>query len=189
MALPVFTIQTFSQNTLQPAGAVFAQRVETISVARNFLGGISGSGASRNTVMEKKMNELNKSLLEELQSQAKAIYPSTVALVDVKIHFSDIGKDDSNILLVGQASATSLIKRNKPVASTLVAPASSAQAPAQAPAAPAQAPAPAAPAPAQAQAPAAFKNNSRMLNNPINSSPVKGGRRKSFINKSRKNRI
>jgi len=52
--LPIFTIQTFNQNALQPAGAVFAQRVESISIARNFFAGVTGIVGGRSTMMEKK---------------------------------------------------------------------------------------------------------------------------------------
>ena len=135
MPLPIFTIQTFNQNALQPAGAVFAQRVEAVSIARNFLAGITGIIGGRNTAMEKKMNDLTKVLTEELQMQAMTAYPNAVALIDVKMIFSDIGKDDSNMFLAGQASATALIKRTKqPSAVSAVVPFSAAPMPAEAPA-------------------------------------------------------
>ena len=112
MALPIFTIQSFDQDTLQPAGAVFAQRVEGISIYRNILAGVGGIMGGRNKAMEKKMNDLTKVLIEEITTQAKAKYPSVVSLVDLKIHFSDIGKTDDNMFLAGQATATALVKRN-----------------------------------------------------------------------------
>ena len=200
MPLPIFTIQTFNQNTLQPAGAVFAQRVEAVSIARNFLAGITGSEGGRNTAMEKKMNELTRSLMEELQLQTRTAYPNALALVDVKMHFSDIGKDDSNVFLAGQASATALIKRNK--VATPMAPATPMASPATVPMAMAS-PVPmaspvhmASPVPMASPATVPLKNNSRnskIPNNPMNSmnsgNPTKVGGRKSFISKSRKNRI
>ena len=119
MRLPIFTIQTFNQTALQPAGAIFVQRVESISVARNFLAGITGVAGGRNTMMEKKMNDLTAALMEELDLQAKKMYPNAVALVNVSLHFSDIGKNDDNMFLAGQASATALIKRNKATSSAM----------------------------------------------------------------------
>ena len=113
MALPVFTIQTFNQNTLQPAGAVFAQRVEAVTLNKNMFAAFTGPTGGRNAAMEKKISDLTKGLMDELKLQSRASYPDAVALVDVKIHFSEIGKDESNMLLVGQASATALNKRNK----------------------------------------------------------------------------
>ena len=208
MALPIFTIQTFNQNTLQPAGAVFAQRVEAVSIARNFLAGITGVAGGRNTAMEKKMNDLTKALMEELQLRSKTAFPNAVALVDVKMHFSDIGKDDSNMFLAGQASATALIKRNKSLGSSMASsgPMAGPMAPPMAgPMAPPMAGPMAGPmAPPVAPPvtePLVLKNNSRMLNgmkNPLPANfsaranfanPVKVGGKKSFINKSRKNRI
>ena len=206
MPLPIFTIQTFNQNTLQPAGAVFAQRVEAVSVSRNFLAGITGSTGStggRNTTMEKKMNDLTKALMEELQLQTRAAFPNAVALVDVKMHFSDIGKDESNMFLAGQASATALIKRNKPMGSSMasapMASAPMASAPMASgpmgPMAP-MASAPMGPIASGPMGPMATKNNTRMLNrlrNPINfenpTSPARVGGKRNFISKSRKNRI
>jgi uncharacterized protein YbjQ (UPF0145 family) len=117
MPLPIFTVQKFNKNTLQPAGAVFAQRVESISIVRNFFAGIAGIAGGRSTMMEKKMNDLTTVLLEELDQQAIKKYPNAVALIDVDIHFSDIGKNDSNMFLAGQASATALIKRTTPITS------------------------------------------------------------------------
>ena len=197
MSLPIFTIQSFSQTALQPAGAVFAQRVESVSMARNFLAGITGVVGGRNTIMEKKMNDLTKGLMEELQLQVQNKYPNAVALVDVKLHFSDIGKDDSNMFLAGQASATALIKRNKqntsqPLASAPIPssqPLASAPIPSSQPfAAPAAAPAalqlssqPAAPA---AQFPPPNLSNAKIR--PYQ--PLTGGKYKTKLGKSRKNR-
>jgi uncharacterized protein YbjQ (UPF0145 family) len=215
MPLPIFTIQTFNQNTLQPAGAVFAQRVEMITAGRDFLGGITGSTGGRNTAIEKKMHDLTKSLVEELHLQANRAFPSAVALVDVKMHISN----DSPELLTGQASATALVKRNKlptpqpspvtsgevsaPMASPLPAPMAS---PLPAPMASPMA----SPMAAPMASPVAVKNNtrnSRILNAPVNpvlanrsnrvnpgisansAIPMKIGGKKNFISKSRKNRI
>jgi len=194
--LPVFTIQTFNQNALQPAGAVFAQRVETISVGRSFFAGTGSTG--RNTMMEKKMNDLTQALIQELDIQAKKMYPSAVALVNVQVHFSDIGKTDSNMFLSGQASATALIKRVKPVGQSMI-PSPVASAPMASPAAsapmasPIASPlaAPMAPAmppsssPASSAAMALSPQNSKNLAIP---KPIGGAKRKSFISKSRKNR-
>ena len=187
--LPVFTIQTFNQTALQPAGAIFAQRVESISIGRNFVAGVAGG---RSTMMEKKMNDLTKALMEELDLQAKKLYPNVVALINVQVHFSDIGKNDSNMFLAGQASATALIKRVKAVGQSMIpssAPLASAPL-ASAPLSPAPlAPAPLAPAPL-ASAPLAPPVNSQAVQDTKIMGipkPISGGKskRKSFISKSR----
>jgi len=202
--LPVFTIQTFNQNALQPAGAVFAQRVETISLARNIFAGIGGIVGGRSTLMEKKMNDLTQALMQELDMQAKKMYPNAVALVDVELNFSDIGKTDSNMFLAGQASATALIKRVKavgqsmipnssqvvspvasPVASPVVSPVAS---PVVSPVASQVVPAamPSSSSPASSAAMALSPQNAKNIVVPR---AISGGRkRKSFISKSRKNR-
>jgi uncharacterized protein YbjQ (UPF0145 family) len=113
MSLPIFTIPTFNQDALQAVGAVFAQRVESISIVRNFFAGIGGIAGGRSEMMEKKMNDLNKAIIEEIQIQARKAYPKAVALVDLKITFSDIGKNDQNMFLAAQASATAIIRRTK----------------------------------------------------------------------------
>jgi uncharacterized protein YbjQ (UPF0145 family) len=110
MALPMFTIQTFNQSVLQPAGAVFAQRVEAVSLLRDFMAGIGGLIGGQSTTMEKKMNDLTKVLQDELQKKAKEQYPNVVALVDVTLTFSDIGTDASSMFIAGQASATALVR-------------------------------------------------------------------------------
>jgi hypothetical protein len=76
MPLPLITVQTFNQSSLQAAGAVFVQRVESVSVSRGLLAGITGapSGTGRNELMEKKMNDLTQVLLSELDIQAKKKY-------------------------------------------------------------------------------------------------------------------
>ena len=195
MPLPIFTIQTFNQNTLQPAGAVFAQRVEMITAGRDFLGGITGSTGGRNTAIEKKMHDLTKSLVEELHLQANRAFPSAVALVDVKMHISN----DSPELLTGQASATALVKRNK-LPTPQPSPVTSGEVSAPM----------ASPLAAPMASPMAVKNNtrnSRILNaqvNPVSANrvnrvnpgvsansaiPMKVGGKKNFLSKSRKNRI
>ena len=188
-ALPVFTIQTFNQNALQPAGAVFAQRVESISVTRSFFSGVTGVAGGRNTMMEKKMNDLTLALMQELDTQAKKMYPNTVALVNVQIHFSDIGKTDNNMFLTGQASATALIKRVKAIGQSMI-PSSSAPL-ASAPLASAPLPMPALPSPSSPAASAAMVLSPQEKKNLVIPKPISGGKskkRKSFISKSRKNR-
>ena len=115
MALPIFTIQTFNQSALQAAGAIFIQRVETVALQGNVAEG-------RSTPMEKKMNDLTRALLDDIQTQAKAKYPNTVALVDVHIDFSEVGKTGDMSFLAGQASATALIRKAKKTGNTPVTP-------------------------------------------------------------------
>ena len=68
------------------------------------------------------MNDLTKALLSEINSQAKATYPNAVALVDLNLHFSNIGKNGDNILLAGQAAATALVKRKAPAPQPIAPP-------------------------------------------------------------------
>ena len=175
--LPIFTIQTFNQNALQPAGAVFAQRVESISIARNFFAGVTGIVGGRSTMMEKKMNDLTTVLMEELDIQAKKIYPNAVALVNVNVHFSDICKSDSSMFLAGQASATALIKRVKPVGQSMISP----QIP---PVAPLQVTSPAVVEPPSPPTEPLPIQNLKVMGIP---KAISGGKvkRKSFISKSR----
>ena len=107
----MFTTQVFNQNTLEPVGSVFVQRVETVSIFRNIVAGLAGLFGGRSELIEKKMNDLSRVLMEELQLEARKKYPLTVALVDVKVLFSHIGGDESGIFLSGQASGTILVKR------------------------------------------------------------------------------
>ena len=192
--LPVFTIQTFNQSALQPAGAVFAQRVESISVGRSFFTGIGGVAGGRSTMMEKKMNDLTQALMQELDIQAKKMYPSAVALVNVQVHFSDIGKTDSSMFLAGQASATAIIKRVKPVGQSMV-PSSAPMASAPMASAPMASPiasAPMSPAMPSSSSPAfssAMALSPQNAKNIVIPKAISGGaKRKSFISKSRKNR-
>jgi uncharacterized protein YbjQ (UPF0145 family) len=115
MALPIFTIQSFNQSALQAAGAIFVQRVETVALQGNATEG-------RSTPMEKKMNDLTKSLLDDIQAQAKAKYPNAVALVDVHVDFSEVGKTGDMTFLAGQASATAIIRKAKKTGNTPVTP-------------------------------------------------------------------
>ena len=117
MPLPLITVQTFNQSALQAAGAVFVQRVESISVSRGLLAGITGAAsAGRNELMEKKMNDLTQVLLTELDIQAKKKYPNAIGLVNADIDFTISGQDAS-MMLIGKASATVLVKRTKPLVS------------------------------------------------------------------------
>ena len=110
-ALPMFTISTFNQNRFQPAGAVFAQRVETVGGApKGGLFSSSKSEAGRNQAMEKNMDNLTRVLKEQLVVNTLAVFPSAKALVDLKITFSTIGNNDA-IYLAGQATATALVNR------------------------------------------------------------------------------
>jgi hypothetical protein len=104
MSLPVFTTQTYNQTALQPVGAIFAQKVEPMPT------GISGGPA-----MEKKINEITINLMTELNTRTKNKYPNAVALVNTSVSFSDI----ASTFLIGQVSATALIKRVKPMGQSI----------------------------------------------------------------------
>lgn len=113
-SLPLFTTQVFNQNVLQPAGAIFAQRVESISVVRDIMAGFGGIVGGRSKTMEKKMNDLTKVVLEELQMQARMLYPGAVAIVGVNIDFSQIGSGENDKFIAGQGSGTVLVRRTAP---------------------------------------------------------------------------
>jgi hypothetical protein len=100
--LPIFTIQTFNQNALQAIGAVFAQQVEGVPISIT---------PGRNPAMEQKIADLTKALKEQLNTSALSSYPKALALVDLKISFTEIGSSGQNILLLGQATATALTKK------------------------------------------------------------------------------
>lgn len=177
MPLPIITIQTFNQSNLQAAGAVFVQRVETISMGRGILGGITGTAGGRNELMEKKMNDLTQTLLAELDSKARKVYPNAIGLVSADIDFSVSGQDAS-MMLIGQASATVLIKRSKPLMSAQpVAPVASMGSPVASPM----------PSPV-----ASMGSPLASMPSPVAPLEVKGGRRtfltKRLIKSSRKNR-
>lgn len=202
--LAVFTIQSFNQSALQPAGAVFAQRVEIISLARNVFAGTGGVVGGRSTLMEKKMNDLTQALMQELDLQAKKMYPNALALINVQLNFSDIGKTDANMFLAGQASATALIKRVKPVGQSMIPLASAPLGSAPLGSAPlASAPLASAPlgsalgpvVPAAIPSSSSPASSAAMALSPQNAKnivipkAISGGKkRKSFISKSRKNR-
>ena len=188
--LAVFTIQTFNQNALQPAGAVFAQRVETVSLARNVIAGIGGIVGGRSTLMEKKMNDLTQALMQELDIQAKKMYPNAVALINVQLDFSNIGKSDTNMFLAGHASATALIKRVKAVGQSMIPTSSAPLASAPLASAPsAIAAVPAMPSSSSPAASAAAVLSPQNAKNIVVPRAISGGKkRKSFISKSRKNR-
>ena len=97
--LAVFTTQTFSQTSLQPGGAVFANRVEIINVSKN-----AGISEGRNILMEKKIGELTRSLMGELDIQAKKMYPTSVALVNVDLHLPRLSKTGLPLEAVGSTA-------------------------------------------------------------------------------------
>jgi hypothetical protein len=195
MPLPLITVQTFNQSSLQAAGAVFVQRVESVSVSRGLLAGITGapSGTGRNELMEKKMNDLTQVLLSELDIQAKKKYPAAIGLVNADIDFTISGQDAS-MMLIGKASATVLVKRTKPLVSSGTMPEPMSRPMSEPAAMPMSAPMPrpmSEPMPMSAPMPR-FDPMSRPMSEP-RLDPMKGGKQRTFISKrliksSRKNR-
>ena len=198
MPLPLITVQTFNQSSLQAAGAVFVQRVESISVSRGLLAGITGAAsAGRNELMEKKMNDLTQVLLTELDIQAKKKYPNAIGLVNADIDFTISGQDAS-MMLIGKASATVLVKRTKPLVSgePLSSPGPMAMALPMASPGPMALPGPM-PGPMALPGPMAkpelMSPAKEFSRTPMSELPMKGGKRRTFISKrliksSRKNR-
>ena len=109
--LPIFTIQTFNQNALQAIGAVFAQQVEGVPISIT---------PGRNPAMEQKIVDLTNALKYQLNTNTLSSYPKALALVDLKISFTEIGSSGQNILLLGQATATALTKKTSKAPSNRV---------------------------------------------------------------------
>ena len=209
MDLPIFTIQTFNQNTLRAAGAVFAHRVDLIKSPPKglFSGGATPSNFSANTAMEQRIVLLKEELMKKLNEESVNKYGNdkVKALVDIKLDFSLLGES-----LLGQASATVLVERIKPVAAIsapisspmpaamsapISAPISNSRAPISSPMPAPMAAAMAAPmaAPISPPMPNSRAANSRPANSrapePANRLPTTGGKYKSKLGKSRKNRL
>jgi hypothetical protein len=187
MDLPIFTIQTFNQNSLRAAGAVFAHRVDLVKSPPKglFSGGATPSNFLANTAMEQRISLIKGELMKILNEEAINKYTNdkVKALVDIKMDFSLLGES-----LLGQASATVLVERIKPVAPMSAPAPISAPAPMSAPA-PVSAPAPmSAPMP-NARIPNARIPNARIPSEPANPLPATGGKYRSKLGKSRKNRL
>ena len=81
---------------------------------RDIMAGFGGIVGGRSKTMEKKMNDLTKVVLEELQTQARTLYPGAVAIVGVNIDFSQIGSGENDKFIAGQGSGTVLVRRSAP---------------------------------------------------------------------------
>jgi uncharacterized protein YbjQ (UPF0145 family) len=191
--LPLITIQTFNQTNLQAAGAIFVQRVEAVSIGRGFLAGITGMGGGRNELMEKKMNDITQGLLDDLDAKARKTYPNAIGIVNANMDLSTSG-EDASMMIVGQASATVLIPRSKPLVRPPLSPAqvlSGSSAPIGFSSSPPVLPAASMPPPRNVQLPIKAEASSPVPEDPM---PMKGGSKKrTFLTKrliksSRKNR-
>ena len=109
--IPIYNIQLYDQKKLLALSSIIVRRVESVSIARNLLAGITGIAGGRNLEMEKKMNDLMTGLLDDLRKEALRINNKTIALVGLDIQYSEIGKSSDNMFLSAQAIATPLIRR------------------------------------------------------------------------------
>lgn len=190
--LPLITIQSFNQSALQAKCAIFVQRVEAVSIGRGFLAGITGMAGGRNELMEKKMNDITQGLLDDLDAKARKAHPNAAALVNANINLSTSG-EDASMMIIGQASATVLIQRSKPLVRPPLSPAqvlagSSAPIGFSSPPPPPVLPMASIPPPKNVQVPIKAEASS-----PVPEDPMKGGKRRTFLTRrliksSRKNR-
>jgi uncharacterized protein YbjQ (UPF0145 family) len=109
--IPIYNIQLYDQKKLLAISSIIVRRVESVSIARNFLAGITGIVGGRNLEMEKKMNDLMTGVLDDLRKEALRINNKTIALIGLDIQYSEIGKSSDNMFLSAQAIATPLIRR------------------------------------------------------------------------------
>jgi hypothetical protein len=107
MDITIFTIPQYPPNFI-PIGSVFVHRVNMIKTPTKGMfnyGGTAMIGAVND--LEKQIEVLRGELLNKLKQEAKKKDASVSALVDVKLHISVFGESS----LLGQASATVLIKK------------------------------------------------------------------------------
>jgi uncharacterized protein YbjQ (UPF0145 family) len=109
----IATSDFYETDLYQVKSLVVVTHTEALSLARGFVAGITGLFGGQSDIMNKKVNDVMKSLIEKLQ---KRLGPGE-KLVGVRFEFAEFGREQSNSFLSGIASGTLLTpKQAAPVA-------------------------------------------------------------------------
>ena len=114
------TMTEYDEHMYKPAGMIVTNRVETISMARNFFAAIPGVLGGKSTLIQNAINSLTKNAEEELRREARRKFANVeqVIGVDIKLNTISRGGDvvgEAYIYIVATASGTALIPVDKPV--------------------------------------------------------------------------
>jgi uncharacterized protein YbjQ (UPF0145 family) len=104
------TSDFYETDLYQVKSLVVVTHTEALSLARGFVAGITGLFGGQSEIMNKKVNDVMKSLIEKLQ---KRLGPGE-KLVGVRFEFAEFGREQSNSFLSGIASATLLTPKQAP---------------------------------------------------------------------------
>ena len=108
----IATSDFYETDLYQVKSLVVVTHTEALSLARGFVAGITGLFGGQSDIMNKKVNDVMKSLIEKLQ---KRLGPGE-KLVGVRFEFAEFGREQSNSFLSGIASGTLLTpKQGVPV--------------------------------------------------------------------------
>jgi uncharacterized protein YbjQ (UPF0145 family) len=100
----IATSDFYETDLYQVKSLVVVTHTEALSLARGFVAGITGLFGGQSDIMNKKVNDVMKSLIEKLQ---KRLGPGE-KLVGVRFEFAEFGREQSNSFLSGIATGTLL---------------------------------------------------------------------------------
>lgn len=108
MSFKILTTTQFDASRYEPVGSVLINRVETISLIRGFVGGITGLFGGKNNLIQDAMDALTKRGIEDFKDKVASSYPQTALVVGFDSMVTDVGRDEQNQYLVIHLKGTCL---------------------------------------------------------------------------------
>ena len=109
MSFKILTTDQYDATKYQPAGSIVINRVETISMLRGFVGGITGMFGGKNDMIQGAMDRLTSRGVQDFKEKVAASYPQTALVVGFDSMVTDIGRDEQNQYIVIHLKGTCLV--------------------------------------------------------------------------------
>jgi len=111
--IPVYTTKLFNTNKhITPLGVVIGNDIESISLGRAWLDDMASFTGGSSGLMRKKMNDLFKKAMRDLQRNTATEFPEATAIYNAEFHFNTMEGEDSGLIKVGSAIVQNIIKKN-----------------------------------------------------------------------------
>jgi uncharacterized protein YbjQ (UPF0145 family) len=123
----IITLNTLDDSKYKPLGLVRGTIVHSVSFFRDILGNLTGLLGGKNAAINKKIDDVYKEAISELEAYTKSTYPSATSIAGVEISLTEMRE-----FIICVATGTALVETTTKNGPTNANPVSPAQVPVRA---------------------------------------------------------
>jgi len=110
--IPVYTTKLFNTNkNIIPLGIVVGNSAERVSLGRAWLDDMASFGGGSSGLMRKKMDDLFKKAMRDLQQNTATEFPKATAIYNAEFHFNTMEGGNPSLIKSGTAIVQNIMKK------------------------------------------------------------------------------